>query len=59
MRSNDQRYSWLAMGAESSTLQARVSERYDMKDVFLALIFFAIVIAPAILALDIFEKNHF
>ena len=47
------------MCAESSALQTRVSERYDMKDVFLALIFFAIVIAPAILALDIFEKNHF
>jgi hypothetical protein len=47
------------MFAECSTLQARVSERYNMKDVFLAVIFFAIVIAPAILALDIFEKNHF
>jgi hypothetical protein len=47
------------MCVESSTLQARVGERYDMKDVFLALIFFAIVVAPAILTLDIFEKNHF
>jgi hypothetical protein len=30
-----------------------------MKDVLMVVLFLVIVVAPAILALDIFEKNHF